>query len=145
MRVGREEKQEAMRAGRTEGTCVRNPIVLDVSIQSVLGRGTATRKLVSVATGHCDQGNGDYLNTRSQEKQESSLWMAPLGLSPQATQKQMPNHLHGTSSACPAPAFCLSIHFRGCLLMPPGPSSRPCQLHHTPGHLDLIISSFLGL
>lgn len=50
-----------MRVGsRTKGTCVRNPTVLDASVQSVSGRGMATHKLVSEATGHYDQGNGDY-------------------------------------------------------------------------------------
>lgn len=50
-----------MRVGsRTEGTCVRNPTVLDASIQSVSGIGVAIHKLVSEATGHCHQGNSDY-------------------------------------------------------------------------------------
>lgn len=58
---GKREAGKAIRVGsRTEGACVRNPTVLDTSIQSVPGRGMAIHKLVSEATGHYGQGNGDH-------------------------------------------------------------------------------------
>lgn len=137
-----------MRVGsRTEGTCVRNPTVLDASIQSVSGIGMATHKLVSEATGRCHQGNGDYPQHQKSEvvRFTGDTIMSEPSSHPKTDAKSSSRPLQ--SSVFHPSAFLsspLSTFSAIC-----GCPQVPFQGHLTaasyPRHLGFVTSSFLGL